>query len=271
MIQRAYIWVAGPPGAGKTTLGERLLRAHETRIVVAARFRAEAEPAQSQVDERGDEDTRRMLAAGACSTLLVRYPKGEEGHGADAFWSRLEDYSEAILFEGAVPAVESDLVIYVMRPLLRRGSLLRKTTISTRRAIDAAVELFAGTVIYEQVRKGMHAEAARRRAAGTPFPPEVRWSLRAPHEQLAKAELVVIAIRGEHERAAAERTATEIARLREDEHIWRCIREPTVSPRRASVFIANLSDPRDAAFKKVAARVGTVIRRIADEPRSSDW
>lgn len=98
MRHRALVHSAGPKGAGKTTLIERLL---EARVAFAACVRAVRDRKAREPQESAPEDhdeLGRYRRSGARTVALYRFRDPD----LEAFYSTafMERYSEAVLIEG---------------------------------------------------------------------------------------------------------------------------------------------------------------------------
>lgn len=123
MIERAYVWIDGPPGAGKTTLVERVIKGCREPVLAV---RVVTASSKRQVGRaRPTPETARFDAAGAVGSAVYRHAPGDP----DAFWDSgvTECFSTAVVLEGA-PAdfVRPDLLVHVMRPLPEGRSLLTR-------------------------------------------------------------------------------------------------------------------------------------------------
>lgn len=130
MIDREYVWVCGPPGAGKTSLVERVLESNRARSVVAGRFRADEEAVGATGTVTFTEEEERYVAAGADQVFGCRYPPGSEVEAESWYWDTTWERgpSDVVLYEGAgLPGLHPDLAVHVMAadseaiPLLTRA------------------------------------------------------------------------------------------------------------------------------------------------------
>jgi hypothetical protein len=78
------IQVVGPPGGGKTTLIERLLRSYRSRLLAAVRVVPDAAVRVPVLDAVGDGETARYAAAGAWSSQRVLVPESGRRDVLDA-------------------------------------------------------------------------------------------------------------------------------------------------------------------------------------------
>ena len=70
------VQLVGPPGGGKTTLIERVLRSSPSRLLAAVRIVPDGAADAPVVDPAGDADTARYSAAGAWFSQRVLMPAG---------------------------------------------------------------------------------------------------------------------------------------------------------------------------------------------------
>jgi hypothetical protein len=126
MRQRALIHVAGPSGAGKTTLIEVLLRRLGEIVICVRAMRDESLRTPMESQPKNHPELRRYRDAGASDVALYRFPPGHTD--ADAFFvtNFMQDYSSAVFIEGDSPLEYVDLAAFVAPPLPRGTSLLRR-------------------------------------------------------------------------------------------------------------------------------------------------
>ena len=281
MIDRAYIWVDGPTGVGKTMLVERFLQSNRSRLVMAARLVETDQVKQPSEDRPGDGDPDRYERAGAFHSIRYRYPPGEQGRAAGDFFrtSFIEQYSEGIIFEGrSLTDLEADLFLFVTRPLPEGEDLVEMRSreearigLRTYLALasggspdeldegppdeDLELDMEDGEVIEEiEIPDEVGRKLLEWAEKGVPVTREV-WTLRDDHQGLARAGLVVVNIHDESERSAAERLAAQIRRIREDKQISEDVLGWNSRRRLKSIHIANLADRRDLELKKVVAKI----------------
>ena len=107
--ERAYVQITGRRRVGKTLLIERLLQSDQSKTLMVALAEARRgieEPIE--IADAGDRKLRRYLDAGASD--VVRYVYSPDRHDGDEFWSTdfIQNYSEGIIFEGAMPVARQN-------------------------------------------------------------------------------------------------------------------------------------------------------------------
>jgi molybdopterin-guanine dinucleotide biosynthesis protein len=285
MIRRPIVLVAGPTGAGKTTLIEHLLR-HEPRTLIAAGcIRDDTLRQPSEAAPRNQENLRRYRKAGAAAAIEYRFPSSHADLEAFFMTRFMEEYSEGVVLEGDQPVEFVDVKVFVA-PALKRQSLFRRKTRdrARERAISlrhfekllgspegtkqAVASLFGQPLAeaigatpsrLEETRATMLAGLERERTAPAPEPTE-HWAIARGYEGIEHAQVVVVNIRSAGERRSGEKLVSDLARLRKDEAIfqdilgWRGHRIPVTA------LVANLADPRDSGLKKALARIRRAFR-----------
>ncbi|HEO70538.1 MAG TPA: hypothetical protein ENN80_04695 [Candidatus Hydrogenedentes bacterium] len=287
MRERAYVWVDGPSGAGKTTLIEHVLKSNRSRLLSVARF-VETDAVDHFVENsEGNEETKRFEDASVIASALFQYPPEENRAELDRFWDSefILDYSEGIIFEGPATAViPADLHVYVLRPLPEPEPIVHKESHEVARLslddIMSPAFLFGNTLkneaalsalgrgketpeqdlkqlmeaVRERILEDIDPEQRRRLEEGIPAI-ENKWHINPAWPRLAYAQTVVINIHDESERPAAELLASELRRIHADEEILHDLVGFRGGHHRISIFIANLSDSRDKALQKAIARM----------------
>ncbi len=286
MIERAYIHVGGPAGAGKTTLVEALLASYRGPVLVARCVRNDTRRSTHESLPRHHPELRRYWQAGASGVALFEFNE-KDAAGDDFFMTELMmDYSHAVIVEGDNPLEYVDLDVFVVeapvpgpRLLVRRSrsvaaEVRRKTYVwenllrqpdGVTKWMDEVVglpigELLAGKegLVEETRAKMLEAIAATRRGPGPK--PVAQWAIADRYRGIENAGLVVVNIRGDAERKAAERLLAEVMRLRRDEAVfkdvfsWRGSRSPITA------VTAQLSERRDAGTRQALARIRRTIR-----------
>ena len=126
------------------------------------------------------------------------------------------------------------------------------------------MELFAkDSGRLERLRRDLQEEVEHLRGQPPPEPTSP-WAIASGYEGIENAEVVVVNIRDESERAHGERLLAEVARIRKDPEVfdqilgWRGRKTPITA------VVANLADARDAGTKKVLSRLRRGIRKVQE-------
>lgn len=266
-MKRAVVQVVGPPGAGATTLIERLLRSSRSRSIGVLRLGHGGGP------ETGADECERYLAAGA----LTAVGAGAAGAEVTSVWDVLEEHDELLACDvvviegGSVEPREVDIVVFVAPPLGAGEAVL----LEERREVDridggTALALLLGlhpddvsdgpdefdeeadVEVVETYELSEREAAAIRRLLDEGFPAmrDGAW-LRAGWEALEGAELAVVNVRADGERAAARTTRDAIAGLRSNPRwqVGAVARRRDAGPRRC--LVGDLSDARDDGTRRV--------------------
>ena len=134
MIERAYVHVAGPAAAGKTTFVEAMLRGIDRYWLAARGVRNDSLRRSRETAAKTHSELRRYREAGATGAALFEFP-GKDIESDEFFMTHLmEDYSEGVVIEGNNPLGFVDLHVYVA-PALSAGKSL-----FVRRQRDRAAE-----------------------------------------------------------------------------------------------------------------------------------
>ena len=286
MIERALIHVAGPAGAGKTTLIESLLRAYDGCVLVARCMRNDSLRRSKETSPRKHPELQRYRTAGAVGVATFSFPTDDID--SDAFFATnlMLDFSEAVVLEGDRPFSYLDLQVYVAPAIPHRGRLL------VRRKRDRAAEAHAKADAIEQVmrqpdgverllaellgepvaqlarRNPTFLEEARARflaeleqvRSAPPPKPTAHWAIREGYEGIEHAQVVVVNVRDDRDVAGGERLLADLRRVRKDNEVfddilgWRGTKVPITA------VAANLADGADPGTKKVMARIKRTIR-----------
>lgn len=283
MRERALVHVAGPMGAGKTLLVERLLASNRSKLLMAAR--AVHDAASSAVQETADstdEELNRYLQAGASNVVRYRFPAGDRD--PDAFFCSdfMTDYSEGVLIEGDSPlGFPTDLSVFVAPPLADGESLLRRVTVDGAAAHERQLDRLRALVGSPDggagfLRAMVEAEFGRslpipgtamdsardslvelleRGERGGPPPPKERWGLAEGYAGIEQAQVVVINVRSRAERERGDTMLPDLARLRKDRQVfddvigWRGNRRPITAG------VVDLADPADKGLERILTRI----------------
>ncbi len=267
MIERAYIHVAGPKGAGKTTLVEAILAAFDGPAI-AVRCRRNDKLAESvESSPARDVELRRYREAGASGAARFEFPSDEED-GDGFFCSKVMcDYSKAVVIEGDCPVEYVDLEVFVAPPLPAGTKLLaRSTRPATREAVDA-IEMIVRGIGAPDLRSGRvrqtieNAIAIYDESFGRKHRAQPTWTLAPAYRGLENAGLVVVNVRAGEQRAAADAMLGEIARIRSDDAVRTSILGRFGHRIPVTTVVADLANPKDLGTKKAMARVRRAIAR----------
>ena len=285
MRERTIVHVAGPTGAGKTTFTERLL---DAQVALAHCVRGERDPTVPQEEEsapRAHPELRRYLRAGASDVALFRFaaPSMDEFFISEI----MQNYSEAVFIEGDCPLACVDLSVFVSPPPTAGRSLLRRIVREHATAHQAAIGQFAQALEsseglvrllsaglgeplaamvlkqprrLEDLRRSLEAGLSEIRHAPPPAATE-HWALGAGYDGIERAQLVVINVRSENDRLAAQLLIDDVARLRKDEAIFRDVIGYRGHKLPVTAVMADLSVPKDPGLKKAVARVKRAAKR----------
>jgi hypothetical protein len=288
VIHRALVHVAGPPGVGKTTLIERLL---ESELAFATCIRAELDPRLRHEEESAPKrhpELRRYREKGAGAVALYRFPRPD----SEAFYcsSVMEEYSEAIFIEGDCPLDFVDLSVFVAPAPEGGDSLLRRVprdhAAEHRASLDRYAAAFAtretlARYLAEELGKPMATLALRRpelldelgasmkrgldkvRQAPPPAPTE-HWALSERYQGLAGAQLVIVNLYGEDDRARAEKLCREIHRVRKDPPVFEDVIGVCGNRVPITAVVTNLENPQDPGWRKCSSRVRRCLRSVSD-------
>ena len=103
MIYRPILHVAGPPGSGKTTFIEAVLRSLDADVNCMRATRDESLRRPKERRPRSHPELRRYRAAGAGGAAVYSFPSAYAD--ADTFYMTdfMQDYSTAVIIEGDCP------------------------------------------------------------------------------------------------------------------------------------------------------------------------
>lgn len=285
MIERAVIHVGGPPGAGKTTLVESLLRSYDGLVLVARCVLDDSLRSSRETAPKRHPEMCRYWEAGASGAALFRFPSADID--SDAFYTTdlMQDYSQAVVVEGDSPFSHADLCVFVA-PTLERGSRLLVRRTRDRAALDSTEQLLrqpagmqklmtevlghkAASLVAraspatEKARTELLAAIDQMRSAPPPEPTE-HWALADGYAGIEDAQVVVTNTREGAHADGAVRLLADLQRLRKDEEVfedilgWRGTRTPITA------VVANLADAADPGTRKALARIRRSIRSVAE-------
>jgi hypothetical protein len=265
MIERAYVHIAGPEGAGKTTLAEAILRAFDGPTI-AVRCERDDRLDEAKESKGGrDPEVRRYREAGASGAGRLRFSANDKD--GDSFFCSdiMTDYSKAVIIEGDCPVEYVDLEVFVAPPLPARSALLRRVKRRSPELAASTIEeillgigdrtamaAFAGSRAREAIGKAaaIYGESFTSSGGARTY-----WELAPMHRGLERAGLIVINVRQGDDRDAANRMLGEVARIRSDDDVRASILGRFAHRTKVTAVVADLSDAKDAGTKKVLARI----------------
>jgi len=285
MRERALVHVAGPVGVGKTTFVERLLDAEVALAICVRASRSPKLRAEQESSPKSHAELRRYREAGASGVVLYRFAEPN----MDAFFTAafMQDYSTAVFIEGDCPIDYVDLSVFVAPVPAKGHALLRRVerdpTASHRASIQQLAEALESREalarllgdefgdplvamarmqprVLDDLRRSLGGKLGARRVVQPPAPTE-HWALEEGYEGIERAQLVVVNVRDEGERLAAQTLLDELGRLRKDDAVFREVVGRRGNKLPISAVIADLSDPKDAGLKKAVARVKRATKR----------
>lgn len=236
-------------------------------------------------------ELRRYRQAGAADAAVFSFPSGDIGSEAFFVTDLMGDYSDAVVLEGDNPVSSVDLDVFVTPPLPAGKKLFvrrkRDRAAEDRAKADAMEEMlrkpdgvaefldqmFGGPIvgmarerpqIFEEARATLLAGIATARKAPASKPTE-HWAIADGYSGIERAQMVVVNIRNEGERARGERLVADVARLRKDEALLNDILGFRGNKIPVTAVVSNLADPGDPGRKKALARVARAVRAVRSE------
>jgi hypothetical protein len=201
------------------------------------------------------------------------------------------DYSQAVVLEGDNPLPFVDLRVFVAPPpakgdevFVRRARARthdepNRTAVLERLLRDQGgvvdlLDMVGGPPLAELGRSNpelMDKIAARLRdelaqatkRAPAPKKTEKRWGIADRYAGIEQAQLVVVNIRHDSDREAAEKLAADVVRLRKDEELLADILGPRGNRIPITAVATNLTDPDDRGWKKAFARTRRAIATVS--------
>ena len=287
MRMRGFVHVAGPAKAGKTALVEAMLECSDALVIAARCGRDDTLTQPRESFPRTHPELRRYRQAGASGAALFRFPGDGSEHDAFLMTELMSDYSEGVVVEGDSPLEFVDLRVFVA-PAPANGDeffVRRSPTTDDRTNIsvlgqvlsepDSVINLldWAGGPVLAEMGRGHEAllESVRlklladlRKGGGLrAAKPRVRWAVADRYAGIEHAQMVVVNVRHDSDRAAAEQMAADVNRIRKDKELFADIlgRRGTRTP--VTVVVANVTDPDDRGTRKVLARVRRTFRSVS--------
>lgn len=285
MIERAFIRVGGPDGAGKTTFIEALLGSVDAWTLACRCVRDDTLRQTRESAPARDPELARYHASGASGAARFAFPRSEIGTDAFFMTDLMEDPSDVVLLEGDSPLAGADLEVFIAPPLPDgEGLFVRRTRdrASERRvAVDALrrrlgepdgvsgvlEEKFGGAIaqlaranpaLAEEARTSLLEGIARVSSAPPPAATEY-WAVTASHAGIEGGQLVVINVRDGEPRGHAERVIRDLARLRKEDDLFGDILGARGTRIPITAVVADLRNPKDAGRRKAIRRVKRAI------------
>ncbi|MGH9010656.1 MAG: hypothetical protein ACRDYF_12530, partial [Acidimicrobiia bacterium] len=286
MRERGFIHVTGPAGSGKTAFIEAVLATTDALILAARCSRDDALPEPQESASPTHPELRRYRHAGAHGAALFAFPETDVRSGEFFMTELMTDYSHAVVVEGDSPLVSVDLRVFVA-PVPEVGEQL-----FVRRTRDRAAEERAKAAAFERLLLDPAAMAdllgeiggapladfarnnpqalddvrtrllAARRSERTPRrpKPEQYWAIHDRFRGIEHAQLVIVNVRTDDQRARGEQLLSDLARLRTDEELCRDVLGVRGSRVPITAVVADLAATRDPGTRKALARVRRTIR-----------
>ncbi len=286
------VCVTGPRGAGKTLFIETVLRGIAGPVAVGRCVGHGRIESAREVYAEDQPELERYSRAGAAAVGLLRIPSRASTDSEAASFARtdlMRGPSRLVVLESDRRIRGVDLLIFVAPPLREGVTLLRLVRRGWDSDRDAQLETFAD--IEERIRtpEGLRemlevligrraakdAERVpelgdrlsehwlgllqkRREEAPPPLPKEY-WTVPKGYDGIQHADLVIVNLRDESQRAGAEQVANDIRRIHSDPAMIRDLLEGAAPREEAVVVAGNLAREGD-----VAVAAGAVMRAMED-------
>jgi len=114
--------------------------------------------------------------------------------------------------------------------------------------------------VLDDLRRSMKSKLGDVRRAKPPAPTE-HWALEDGYAGIERAQLVVVNVRSDADRRAADAVLEDVARLRKDDDVYRDVLGPRGNKLPVTAVVADLSNPKDVGLKKAVARVKRATKR----------
>jgi hypothetical protein len=267
-------------------LVEAMLQCSDALVITARCGRDDTLAHPQESSPRTHPELRRYRQAGASGTALFRFPGDGSEHDAFFMTELMTDYSEGVVVEGDSPLEFVDLRVFVA-PTPANGDELfvqrsptpddRTNTAVLEQVLsepDSVINLldWAGGPVLGEMGRGHEAllESVRLklladlRKSGVlrAAKPRAHWAIADRYAGIEHAQMVVVNVRHDSDRAAAEQMAADVNRIRKNEELFADIlgRRGTRTP--VTVVVANVTDPDDRGTRKVLARVRRTFRSV---------
>jgi hypothetical protein len=285
MIERAFIHVGGPPGAGKTTFIEAMLAAGDALTLVARCLRDDTLAQAREGAPRTHSELRRYRQAGAEGAAVFTFP-GEQSSADDFFMTKLmANYSQAVVLEGESPLGYVDLCVFVAPAPSRTEQLFVRRTRrqSPKEAAGGALhrllsepgggaealakmgreplaQLALNNPALVEKMRAILSEVRTEPASAARRGSEKRWGVADAYAGIERAGLVVVNSYHGGNRQVAEALVADVIRLRKDKELAGDILGTRGNRIPVTAVVADLADPNDPGWKKAIARTRRAIR-----------
>jgi hypothetical protein len=286
MIERTFIQIGGMPKAGKTVLVEHLLRGFDGHVSVARCIRADNLRKPQETRPVRSVELRRYRQAGASDAVRYRFPASHADHEAFFSTELMDDFTDSVILEGDRPIPYVDVSVFVADPLEAGEILLvRKTRDRAREAAEEIekvermleepdgvakiLEQRLGAVMasvlrrnpeeLERLRAKLRAGVDKARQAPPPEPTE-HWVVDSRYSGIEWAQVAVVNVRRDDQRAWADRTLDDLRRIRRDEEVFDDVLGPGGKRTPITAVVADLSDPKDPGTRKAIIRIKRSMR-----------
>jgi len=286
MRERPIVHVAGPPGCGKTTFIESVLGATGGILIAARCVRDDTRRHARETAPKTHPELRRYRDAGASGTALFIFSASDIGSDAFFMTELMADYSQGVVLEGNNPLGYVDLSVFVAPPPAAGERLFVRRTrdraLEQRGRVDAIErllcepdgvpellgEIVGGPIVefarkspklMEDLRASLLAGIAAARKAPQPRATQY-WATSDRYSGIEHAQLVVVNVRHDSERDAAEQLAADLVRLRKEEKLFNDVLSFRGSRTPITIVVANLAQPSDPGRRKALTRVRRAFR-----------
>jgi hypothetical protein len=279
MVERCFVHVAGPRGAGKTTFIEQLLHGLKGGVICVRAVRDDSLTEPRESADRSHDELSRYRQAGAWASASYRFPALQR-HDLQFFETQvMQNFSEAVVIEGDLPVPAANLTVFVAPVPPAGARLLVRVEVAAERAASLAVwqravespEAYARFVsrdspgVAERIGAALRGELEEQRsdlsrllaAYAEKRPSELveRWGLAQPYRGIEQAGLVVVNVRNDGEASRVPDHLEEIGRLRRDDDVYLDIVRRRGSRKAITAVAADLGNPDDLGLRKAISRV----------------
>jgi hypothetical protein len=266
---RKWIWVAGPPLAGKTTFACRLIKSYRSKRFDVFSLRTDETSEDKKLRRLGENDgeKRTYYNAGAGSVEVYVVPPDRAYEAIDEYMklNLLFGENNDLIFEGQTVGeyLSTDITVFVMPvhikgddpyPLIPLRVPEFESLLEMEKEDSAELEeeqsWVEEEVLDEEDEGEIIAELSEAQAKQLAFKLAgvvLENRPRPEYEFLRRAKVVVINYREEDRKEDLAYTRSRVEKILEDRE------------RRASVHVCDLSEPKDPELKKAIARVKRLV------------